>query len=39
MIPALQDATLFGASPANNSSSSGTGIFVGADGMNNPSAA
>jgi len=35
-IPALQDATLFGASPANNNSSSGPGMFVGADGMGNP---
>jgi hypothetical protein len=35
-IPALQDATLFGASPANNNSSSGPGMFVGADGLGNP---
>jgi hypothetical protein len=35
-IPASQDATLFGASAANNNSSSGPGIFVGSDGMNNP---
>jgi hypothetical protein len=36
VIPALQDATLFGASPTNNNSSSGPGMFVGSDGMNNP---
>src|SRR5215472_14940992 len=36
VIPALQDATLFGASAANNNSSSGPGMFVGDDGMNNP---
>jgi len=35
-IPASQDATLFGASPTNNNSSSGPGMFVGADGMGNP---
>jgi hypothetical protein len=35
-IPALQDATLFGASSANNNSSSGPGMFVGADGAGNP---
>ena len=35
-IPALQDATLFGASPGNNNSSSGPGMFVGADGAGNP---
>jgi hypothetical protein len=35
-IPALQDATLFGASPTNNNSSSGPGMFAGADGMGNP---
>jgi hypothetical protein len=35
-IPALQDATLFGASPANNNSSSGPGMFVGSDGAGNP---
>jgi len=35
-IPALQDATLFGASPTSNNSSSGPGMFVGADGMGNP---
>jgi hypothetical protein len=32
----LQDATLFGASPAKNNSSSGPGMFVGSDGMGNP---
>src|SRR5215472_930517 len=36
VIPALQDATLFGASPTNNNSSSGPGVFVGSDGMSNP---
>ena len=35
-IPALQDATLFGASPANNNSSSGPGMLVGTDGAGNP---
>jgi hypothetical protein len=35
-IPALQDATLFGASPSNNNSSSGPGVFAGADGAGNP---
>jgi hypothetical protein len=35
-IPALQDATLFSASPANNNSSSGPGMFVGSDGAGNP---
>lgn len=35
-IPAVQDATLFGASPANNNSSSGPGMFVGGDGQGNP---
>jgi hypothetical protein len=35
-IPALQDATLFGASAANNNSSSGPGMFVGSDGAGNP---
>jgi PEP-CTERM motif len=35
-IPALQDATLFGASTSNNNSSSGPGMFVGADGAGNP---
>src|SRR5215469_16985055 len=35
-IPALQNATLFGASPANNNSSSGPGMFVGGDGQANP---
>jgi hypothetical protein len=34
-IPALQDATLFGASLSNNNSSSGPGMFVGSDGMGN----
>jgi DMSO/TMAO reductase YedYZ molybdopterin-dependent catalytic subunit len=34
-IPALQDATLFGGSGANNSSS-GPGTFVGADGQGRP---
>jgi hypothetical protein len=34
-IPALQDATLFGGSAANNSSS-GPGVFVGADGQSRP---
>src|ERR1700722_18010451 len=36
MIPALQDATLFGASSTSNNSSSGPGMFAGADGMGNP---
>jgi hypothetical protein len=36
MIPASQDATLFGASTANNNSSSGPGMFVGSDGMSRP---
>jgi hypothetical protein len=36
VIPALQDATLFGASAANNNSSSGPGMFVGPDQGNNP---
>jgi hypothetical protein len=36
MIPASQDATLFGASSANNNSSSGPGMFVGSDGMSRP---
>jgi hypothetical protein len=35
-IPASQDATLFGASAANNNSSSGPGMFVGSDGMSRP---
>jgi hypothetical protein len=35
-IPALQDATLFGVSPSNNNSSSGPGMFIGADGTGNP---
>jgi PEP-CTERM motif len=35
-IPASQDATLFGTSAANNNSSSGPGMFVGADGMSRP---
>lgn len=35
-IPALQNATLFGASPLNNNSSSGPGMFVGSDGQGNP---
>jgi hypothetical protein len=35
-IPASQDATLFGASSANNNSSSGPGMFVGSDGMSRP---
>jgi hypothetical protein len=35
-IPASQDATLFGASTANNNSSSGPGMFVGSDGMSRP---
>jgi hypothetical protein len=34
-IPALQDATLFGGSAANNSSS-GPGMFVGSDGQSRP---
>ena len=34
-IPALQDATLFGGSAANNSSS-GPGMFVGSDGQGRP---
>lgn len=36
VIPELQAATLFGASAANNNSSSGPGIFVGSDGAGNP---
>jgi hypothetical protein len=36
VIQALQDATLFGASTANNNSSSGPGMFVGGDGGGNP---
>jgi hypothetical protein len=36
MIPALQDATLFGASSTNNNSSSGPGMFVGSDGQSRP---
>ncbi|HUC12198.1 MAG TPA: hypothetical protein VL985_17510, partial [Stellaceae bacterium] len=35
-IPALQDATLFGASPSNNNSSSGPGMLVGTGGAGNP---
>ena len=35
-IPASQDATLFGASSANNNSSSGPGMFVGSDGQSRP---
>jgi hypothetical protein len=35
-IPALQNETLFGSAPRNNNSSSGPGMFVGADGMRNP---
>jgi hypothetical protein len=34
-IPALQDATLFGGTPADNSSS-GPGMFVGSDGQGRP---
>jgi hypothetical protein len=36
MIPASQDATLFGASSTNNNSSSGPGMFVGSDGQSRP---
>ena len=36
VLPELQAATLFGASAANNNSSSGPGIFVGSDGGGNP---